>query len=118
MIREGAQYMPDYLLEIAYTPKGFATLIKNPQNRMDALGPIFDGLGGHLQNMWFAFGEYDLMIISKLPDNISAAAISMAISAGDAVKSVKTTPLMTMEEGIEAMKKATTTMYHPPSGNR
>jgi len=50
-----------------------------------------------------------------LPDNISIAAISMAISAGDAVKNVKTTPLMTMEEGIEAMKKATMTMYEPPS---
>lgn len=107
--------MLDYLLEISYTSKGFASLINNPQNRMDALRPVFKSLGGHLQNMWFSFGEHDLIIICQLPDNISIAAISMAISAGDAVKNVKTTPLMTMEEGIEAMKKATMTMYEPPS---
>ncbi len=65
--------------------------------------------------MWFAFGDYDLVIICNLPDNASIAAISMAISAGDAVKAVKTTPLMTMEEGIEAMKMATVTVYQPPS---
>ena len=97
--------MPDYLLEISYTSKGFASLINNPQNRMNALHPVFKSLGGQLQNMWFSFGEHDLIIICQLPDNISIAAISMAISAGDAVKNVKTTPLLTMEEGIDAMKK-------------
>jgi hypothetical protein len=38
----------------------------------------------------------------------------MAISAGGAVKAVKTTPLMTFEEGIEALKKAEVAQYAPP----
>lgn len=106
--------MPYYLLQVSYTSKGFATLVKNPQNRMDALRPVFDGLGGRLDGMWFSFGDYDLVMICQMPDNVSVAAISMAISSGDAVKTVKTTPLMTMAEGMESMKKATTTPYHPP----
>jgi uncharacterized protein with GYD domain len=107
--------MPYYLLQVSYTSKGLATLVKNPQNRMDALRPVFVGLGGRLDGMWFSFGDYDLVMICQMPDNVSVAAISMAISSGDAVKTVKTTPLMTMKEGMEAMKKATTTPYHPPS---
>ena len=107
--------MPYYLLQIAYTSKGFTALVKNPQNRMETLRPVFENLGGSIQGMWFAFGEYDLVLISQLPDNSSVAAISMAISSGDSVKTVKTTPLMTMDEGIEAMRKATSTIYRPPS---
>lgn len=107
--------MPYYLIQVAYTSKGFAALVKNPQNRMDSIRPVFESLGGKLQGMWFAFGDYDIVIICQLPDNASVAAISMAISAGDAVKAVRTTTLMTMEEGIEAMKKATITVYQPPS---
>ena len=107
--------MPYYLLQIAYTSKGFAALVKNPQNRMEALRPVFENLGGSIQGMWFAFGEYDLVLISQLPDNSSVAAISMAISSGDSVRTVRTTPLMSMDEGIDAMKKATRTIYRPPS---
>jgi uncharacterized protein with GYD domain len=107
--------MPYYLIQVAYTSKGFAALVKNPQNRMDSIRPVFESLGGKLHGMWFAFGDYDIVIICQLPDNASVAAISMAISAGDAVKDVRTTTLMTMEEGIEAMKKATITVYQPPS---
>ena len=107
--------MPYYLTQIAYASKGFAALIRKPQNRMEALQPLFENLGGSIQGMWFAFGEYDLVLISQLPDNSSVAAISMAISSGDSVKTVKTTPLMTMDEGIDAMRKATSTIYRPPS---
>jgi uncharacterized protein with GYD domain len=110
--------MPHYLMEVSYNSKGLASLIRNPQNRMDALRPVFASLGGHLDGMWFSFGDYDVIIICQMPDNISIAAISMAISSSDAVKTVKTTPLMSMTEGIEAMKKATTTPYRPPSNNR
>ena len=50
----------------------------------------------------------------ELPDNVGASALSMAISAGGAVKSVKTTPLLTFEEGIAALQKAKDAEYAPP----
>jgi hypothetical protein len=53
--------------------------------------------------------------IFELPDNIRAAAISTAISAGGAVKAIKTTPLMAWEEGVEAMRAAQAA-YQPPIG--
>ena len=55
-----------------------------------------------------------MLVICQLPDNVSATALSMAISAGGAVKSVKTTPLVTFDEGLEALKKAKDAGYTPP----
>ena len=51
--------------------------------------------------------------IVEMPNNVSAAAFSMALGAGGACTNVRTTPLMTTEEGIEVMKKAAGCGYKP-----
>jgi uncharacterized protein with GYD domain len=61
-----------------------------------------------------SFGEYDAHVILQAPDNVTAAALSLAAAAGGSVKAVRTTPLMTMEEGMEAMRKAAAAGYRPP----
>jgi uncharacterized protein with GYD domain len=109
--------MPRYLVQAAYTPEAWAALIKQPQNRLEAIGELLRSLGGRFESVYFAFGEYDIVGVAEFPDNASAAAQSMVISAGGSVKAVKTTPLMTMEEGLEAMRKggAAVASYHPPT---
>ena len=69
-----------------------------------------------MENAWTAFGEYDVVAILQMPDHVSVAAFSMAVAAGGAVKSIKPTPLMSMEEGVEAMKKASGSGYQAPAG--
>jgi uncharacterized protein with GYD domain len=103
--------MPHYLSQVSYTPEAWARLVANPQDRIEAVrGPI-EKLGGRIHNAFFAFGEYDVVVITEMPDNVSAAAIAIAFAAGGAVKSEKTTPLMTTAEALEAIKKAGTTGY-------
>jgi uncharacterized protein with GYD domain len=106
--------MAFYALQTAYTPLGWAALLKDPQDRLEAVRPVVQRLGGSIVNGWLTFGEYDLLVICEMPDNVSATALSVAISAGGAVKAVKTTPLMTFEEGLEAMRKAKAAEYTPP----
>ncbi len=108
--------MPHYLLQAAYTADAWAAMVKKPQNRLDAVRPIIEKLGGKVEGGWFAFGEYDVVLVCQLPNNVNASAFSMAASAGGGVKAVKTTPLMTMEEAMEAMKKAGGAGYRAPSG--
>ena len=103
-----------YALQTAYAPVGWAALLKDPQNRMEAVKPVVQRLGGSVVDGWLTFGDYDVLVICQLPDNVSATALSMAISAGGAVKSVKTTPLVTFDEGLEALKKAKDAGYPPP----
>jgi uncharacterized protein with GYD domain len=59
-----------------------------------------------LVGSWYCFGDYDLAIIADVPNNESMAAIALAIAAGGALKSAKTTVLMTGAEAVAAMKKA------------
>ena len=105
--------MPYYLLEVSYTSQGWSNLVKNPQDRIESVRPAVEGLGGKLTAGYLAFGDWDLIAILEMPDNPSAAAFSIAASAGGAVKAIKTTPLMTTQEGIAAMKKAAASSYKP-----
>src|SRR5687767_12303354 len=98
--------MAFYALQTAYTPLGWAALLKDPRNRLEAVRPVVERLGGSIVNGWFSFGEYDLLVICQMPDDVSAAALSMAISAGGAVKSAKTTLLLSFEDGLRAMSRA------------
>jgi uncharacterized protein with GYD domain len=61
-----------------------------------------------------AFGEYDLVGLCDFPDNVSAAAFSISVAGKGAVKALHTTPLMSMDESVEAMKKASSSAYRPP----
>ena len=108
--------MAHYLLQVTYAPEAWAALVDEPQSRTEAVQPAVEQLGGTVLSTWLAFGEYDVISILELPDNVRAAAISMAISAGGAVKAIKTTPLMTWEEGVEAMREAAQAAYQPPIG--
>jgi len=107
--------MAQYLLQVAYTPQAWASLIKNPHDRTQVLKPVLAKLGGSMTTAFFAFGEYDIVGIMDMPGNVDAAAFAIAAAAGGAIKSIKTTPLMTIEEGISAMKKAAQAGYVSPA---
>jgi uncharacterized protein with GYD domain len=106
--------MAYYLIQAAFTPEAWSKLLKDPQDRREAVRPMIERLGGKLEGYWVAFGDYDSVVIAQVPDNICAAALSLAASAGGALKSIKTTPLMTMDEAMQAMRKAADAGYRPP----
>ena len=108
--------MPKYMYQVAYTSESWATQLGSPQDREQQIGEVVQRLGGRLESFYYAFGDYDLVLIADFPDNESAAAISLAASSGGAVKSIKTTPLMTTSQGMEAMRKAAGAAYRPPGG--
>jgi len=98
--------MPHYLQQVAYSTEGWEALVEKPENRIEAVRPAIEKLGGRIESAWFAFGDYDVVLIIQMPTNVDASAIAMAFAAGGACKAVKTTPLLTVEEAVEAMKKA------------
>jgi uncharacterized protein with GYD domain len=108
--------MPDYLIQASYTSDSWGSQISKPQSPVDRIKPVIEGLGGSLESVYYAFGEYDIVGVVRVPDNVSAAAFALAISAGGAAKAFRTTPLMTIEEGMEAMRKAGAATYSPPGG--
>lgn len=107
--------MPQFLVQVAYTSQTLATLVNNPQDRIAVVSQAVEKLGGKVVNGWLSFGEYDTALIMHLPDNVAAAAFAIAIGAGGACKNIKTTPLLSVDEGIQAMKAAATLGYKPPA---
>ena len=105
--------MPLFLTQASYNEEAWKALISNPQNRLEALRPVFEKLGGRIINSYFAFGDYDVVLISEFPDNVSVAALAIAAAAGGSIKSIKTTPLMEAAQGVEAMRKAASSGYRP-----
>jgi uncharacterized protein with GYD domain len=103
--------MPFFLHQVSYTPEALARLIASPHDRFEAVrGPI-EKLGGKIKDSYFAFGQHDAVLITEMPDNISAAAIALAFAAGGALRNCQTTPLMTNAEALDAMRKASTCGY-------
>ncbi len=107
--------MPHYLLQVSYTPTAWAAMAKKPQDRLEAIRPAVEKLGGKVVTGYLAFGDYDIVAILEMPDNVTAASFSIAAAAGGACAKVKTTPLMTTKEGIAAMRKAGASSYKPPT---
>jgi uncharacterized protein with GYD domain len=97
--------MPKFLVEAAYTAEGLRGLQKDKASgRKQAVTKVVESLGGKVDAFYFSFGERDVIIISDMPDAVSAAALAMAVSATGLVRT-KTTELLTVEDTDRALAK-------------
>jgi uncharacterized protein with GYD domain len=109
--------MPYYLIQAAYTSQSWAAQSETQPDPRERVGGLAQAVGGRLESLFYCFGEYDVIGIAEFPSNDAAAAFSIAASAGGAIKAVTTTVLMTVEEGMGALKKASAAgaAYRPPT---
>ncbi|HEX6483761.1 MAG TPA: GYD domain-containing protein [Ktedonobacteraceae bacterium] len=98
--------MPHYLFQFTYTPEAWATLSKKPQDRTEAVRGLVEQYGGRLLAFYYCFGEYDGVLLLEAPDDLAAAAASVAGMAAGHLKVNHTTKLLTAEEGQEVMRRA------------
>ncbi len=106
--------MPLYLTKFSYTPETWARLIENPEDRRDAAKDYIESVGGKLHGFWYAFGEHDGYNLFEAPDNVSMAAVALAIGSGGALKSIETTVLLSVDETLEALGKVEQVQYRAP----
>jgi len=106
--------MPLYLSRFSYTPETWARLIGNPEDRRKAAQSYIESVGGKLHGFWYAFGTHDGYNLWEAPDNVSMAAVALAISGGGALSSFETTVLLTVDETLDALRKAKQVRYRAP----
>ena len=106
--------MSHYLMRFSYTPETWARLIQNPEDRRDAARSYIEQVGGKLHGFWYGFGEYDGYVLFEASDNVSMASVILTIAGGGALRSVETSVLMTVEETLEALRRARTVKYRKP----
>jgi uncharacterized protein with GYD domain len=108
--------MPLYLHQAAYTPESIAAQIKNPEDRLEvATRPAVEAAGGRLITGGFSMGEFDLIAIFEAPDDVSAAVVALAVNAGGAIRTTRTTRLLSGPEWVEALSRtpAVREVYRP-----
>ena len=96
--------MPKYLVEATYSAEGAKGILKaGGTARRKVVEQTTAEVGGKLEAFYFTFGDRDAVIIIDVPDNVAAAALSMAVNSTGAIRS-RTTPLLTCEEIDRAAK--------------
>jgi uncharacterized protein with GYD domain len=106
--------MPLYMYQLSYTPEAVQALVREPQDRIEAVRPAIEALGGNLVAADYPFGEYDAVVLFEAPGDTSAASFALAIAAGGAAKSAKTARLLNGQEWIESLRKVQSSQYSPP----
>ena len=106
--------MPLYLTKFSYTPATWARLIAHPEDRRKSAQSYIESVGGKLHGFWYAFGTHDGYTVWEAPDNVSMAAVALAISGGGALGGFETTVLLSVDETMAAMRKAGDIKYRAP----
>ncbi len=98
--------MPFYMTQFTYTSEGWRALVKNPQDRTESYRGLFVRLGGKMIAHYLCFGDYDSLLIAEAPNETTMTSVLLAVIAEGHVKDIRTTVLITPEQGVEAMRKA------------
>ena len=106
--------MPLYMIQARFTSTAWEALYASSVDRREVLSRMLKDAGGRLIDYYFSFGDSDVIIITEAPDNMTAASAVIAIARAGAVTNVRTTVLMSYDEGIEALRRSGSMGYSPP----
>ncbi len=106
--------MPLYMTQFAYTPEAWKAFTKKPEDRSAVFRELVERLGGQLLSFYYCFGEYDGVAIFEAPDEATATATIITAIAPGHLKATQTTVLVTVEDTVEAMRKADPKRYRGP----
>jgi uncharacterized protein with GYD domain len=102
------------MVQFAYTSPAWTALTKNPEDRSKVFKALVERMGGKLVSLYYAFGEYDGLAIFEAPNEVTATAIVLAATTPGHLRATKTTTLLTVEQTMDAMRKAGAVSYMGP----
>ena len=102
-----------YMYQAAYTAESMAAQIEEPHDRIEAVRPALEALGATIVAGGYPFGDYDVLVIFEAADDTTAASVAMAVAAGGATRSARTTRLLDGQEWVESLRKAQGSGYRP-----
>jgi uncharacterized protein with GYD domain len=106
--------VPLYLGRFKYSAEAIKAMIEKPHDRGATAAEAAESLGCKLHGIWWAFGEHDGVFLLEAPDNVAVVALAMAVGASGQI-STETTALLDMDEAQDAMRRAATATFRPPS---
>ncbi len=108
--------MPQFLIQFSYASRSIKKMVDQPElDHAGQASAMVASVGAKLLGYWYAFGDFDGVVLIEAPDNSAAASIAMAIGGTGEVARLETTVLLTMDEARHAMLKAATATHLPPA---
>jgi uncharacterized protein with GYD domain len=109
--------MAHYLIEVGYAPQAWNNQIDTQPNVVDRITPAVKAANGTIECLYYAFGDRDVVGIIDFATPEDAAAFALVVTSGGALRSFTTTPLLTVAQGMESMKRAAQirSKYTPPT---
>jgi uncharacterized protein with GYD domain len=105
-----------YLIEVGYTPQSWNAQIDKQGNAIERITPALEACGAKLQCLYYAFGDVDVVGVIDFPTPEDAAAFALALGASGALRLYRTTPLLSIDQGIDSLRRAgeVRKAYAPP----
>jgi uncharacterized protein with GYD domain len=108
--------MAKYAMFFSYTSEAWARLIDHPEDRTAVATHVVETVGGTLESIYWMLGDRDGLAIVDVPDSVSAAAVSLAVTSSGAFKHNETRELLTQNQlmGALARSRELTSTFRPP----
>jgi uncharacterized protein with GYD domain len=108
--------MAKYVIFFTLLSDSVKGMMDRPSNRETVVSNLLSGVGGSLDAYYWMFGQYDGMAICDVPDSISAAAVSVAVSSTGAFGHIETHELIPASSLKHVLDTAKGLSYFPPGG--
>jgi uncharacterized protein with GYD domain len=98
--------MTFYLVEASYSPAALKALAQHPQDRVAPVAAMLEKAGGRLHHFFFTMGDYDIVALAELPDDVEAMAVSLTVASAGHMTAYRTRRLTTPADAMKAMHMA------------
>ena len=80
--------MPLYVYQGTYTAESLAAQIREPQDRLEAVQPAFEAIGGKIVAHGYPFGERNVLVVVDVPRRHPEPGFALAVAAAGGVDPV------------------------------
>jgi uncharacterized protein with GYD domain len=115
--RRDNKKMAHFLFQGSYTTDTWATLANHPEGEEDRLRTLAEKAGGKLVNLFYSFGQHDVLAVLEAPDTNTAAALAIALNKPGHLRDIATTALFSNHETVASLRKAGAIPFRGPSGS-
>jgi len=103
--------MAKYLIKETISSNAAQYLMKNPEDRAQIIRPVFESVGGKLEHYYVACNENSTYLIADIPEQKDLMALLWVFQAGGGPTNITATPIITIAETVDVVKKAATLNY-------
>jgi uncharacterized protein with GYD domain len=98
--------MLTFMCQGRFTGQAVKGMAARPEDRSEQVNKLLESAGGRLLGWWFAFGDFDFLLICETPSEKEMASVVIAATAAGGVTGLKTTLLLTGPSSKDALKDA------------